>query len=283
MHSIFNRATQWRPTAAVALVVGVGTLLLAPLNLPVFAQSVPVLDQTTGHYYEVVSVPEGVTWLQARNAAQGMTYEGKKGHLVTINSAAENLFMSQNFLTAPQLEYWIGGYQDTTASDFKEPGGGWRWVTGELFGYANWRAEEPNNGGNVPPAENYLHIKEDGKWNDLSGNAIQQGYIVEYESNLPPIAQGETYYLYTANTKSLVVAFPGVLANDSDAEGNAVTAVLDSSPSSGTLVFNSDGSFSYRAKNKKVKFVSFTYQVSDGALLSAPATVNIYIAKKPPK
>ena len=30
---------------------------------------------------------------------------------------------------------WLGGYQDTSTPDYREPGGGWRWVTGEPWGY----------------------------------------------------------------------------------------------------------------------------------------------------
>jgi hypothetical protein len=41
-------------------------------------------------------------------------------------------------------------------------------------------------------------------------------------------------------------AAPGVLGNDTDAEGDPLTAVLDVGPASGTLdVFNADGSFTY--------------------------------------
>ncbi|MFA9566423.1 MAG: gamma-glutamyl-gamma-aminobutyrate hydrolase family protein, partial [Acidimicrobiales bacterium] len=43
----------------------------------------------------------------------------------------------------------------------------------------------------------------------------------------------------------LNVAAGGVLANDSDLEGNPLTAVLVSGPSNGTLSLNADGSFSY--------------------------------------
>ena len=31
--------------------------------------------------------------------------------------------------------WWLGGYQDTSTPDYREPGGGWRWVTGEPWGY----------------------------------------------------------------------------------------------------------------------------------------------------
>ncbi|MBI1916069.1 MAG: hypothetical protein HYS12_15250 [Planctomycetes bacterium] len=43
---------------------------------------------------------------------------------------------------------------------------------------------------------------------------------------------------------SLSVSAPGVLSNDSDSEGDTLTAVLVSGPSHGSLTLNSNGSFS---------------------------------------
>ena len=45
---------------------------------------------------------------------------------------------------------------------------------------------------------------------------------------------------------TLSVDAPGVLANDTDTEGDALAAsVVDSGPSSGSLTLNADGSFTY--------------------------------------
>ena len=38
---------------------------------------------------------------------------------------------------------------------------------------------------------------------------------------------------------------PGVLVNDTDAEGGALTAVLGTTTTNGTLTLNADGSFTY--------------------------------------
>jgi hypothetical protein len=50
---------------------------------------------------------------------------------------------------------WLGGFQDTSASDFVEPGGGWRWTSGAPWSFADWGQAEPNNS---PAPENYLHL-----------------------------------------------------------------------------------------------------------------------------
>ena len=43
---------------------------------------------------------------------------------------------------------------------------------------------------------------------------------------------------------TLTVAAPGVLGNDSDVDGNPLTAVRNTSPSNGSLILNANGSFS---------------------------------------
>jgi hypothetical protein len=69
-------------------------------------------------------------------------------------------------------------------------------------------------------------------------------------------------------------AAPGVLGNDTDAEGDPLTAVLDVGPASGTLdVFNADGSFTYTPADDFNGSVNFTYHANDGTADSNIATV----------
>src|SRR5436190_984533 len=49
----------------------------------------------------------------------------------------------------------------------------------------------------------------------------------------------------TPEDTQLTVSAPGVLANDSDVDGDALSAVLATGPSHGTLTLNSDGSLVY--------------------------------------
>jgi hypothetical protein len=95
------------------------------------------------HYYQAVAVPGGLTWMEAHQAAGKRTYMGVRGHLLTITSEAEQKFITSSFWP---LEYLIGAYQDHRVPDYKEPAGGWRWVTGEPWGYTCWYEGEPNNG-----------------------------------------------------------------------------------------------------------------------------------------
>ncbi len=81
--------------------------------------------------------------------------------------------------------------------------------------------------------------------------------------------------------KTLNVAAPGVLGNDSDANGDRLTAQVVSNPAKGTLSLNSDGSFSYTPnRNFKKGTDSFTYRATDGKGGTDTATVTITIGKK---
>src|SRR5690606_29372129 len=70
---------------------------------------------------------------------------------------------------------------------------------------------------------------------------------------------------------------PGVLANDTDADGDALTAVLVTGPTNGSLTLNEDGSFTYTPNEDFHGTDSFTYQASDGGQVSAEATVVITV------
>ena len=67
------------------------------------------------------------------------------------------------------------------------------------------------------------------------------------------------------------MAAPGVLANDTDPDGDPLTAVLVTGPSHGTLTLNANGSFTYTPAANFTGTDSFTYRASDGTLNSSPA------------
>jgi hypothetical protein len=93
--------------------------------------------------------------------------------------------------------------------------------------------------------------------------------------NRAPVAANDSFS--TAQNTTLNVAAPGVLANDSDPEGNAITAALVSGPARGTLTLNADGSFIYTPASGFTGSDSFTYQASDGSLASNMATVSLTV------
>ena len=98
--------------------------------------------------------------------------------------------------------------------------------------------------------------------------------------NDAPVAVADSYQ--TNEDVALTVPAAGVLANDSDAENNALTAVLVTSvaPASGTLSLSPSGSFSYNPAAGFHGTATFTYRVVDDGVppvQSAPATVVITV------
>src|SRR5213076_2798618 len=81
----------------------------------------------------------------------------------------------------------------------------------------------------------------------------------------------------TPEDTTLTVSAPGVLANDSDVDGDPLTAILISGPVHGTLTLNSNGGFSYTPALNYNGPDTFTYKANDGQADSAPATVSITV------
>src|SRR5213594_548401 len=89
------------------------------------------------------------------------------------------------------------------------------------------------------------------------------------------VAADDTYS--TPEDTTLTVIAPGLLANDSDVDGDPLTAVLLSGPAHGTLSLNTNGSFTYTPALNYNGPDSFTYKANDGSLESGEATVTITI------
>jgi VCBS repeat-containing protein len=77
--------------------------------------------------------------------------------------------------------------------------------------------------------------------------------------------------------KTSVVISQGLLVNDSDAEGNSLTAVIVSNPSNGSVVLNSDGKFTYTPNANFNGTDTFSYKASDGISFSNIATVTVNV------
>ena len=91
-----------------------------------------------------------------------------------------------------------------------------------------------------------------------------------------PTSADDSYSIANQGTSpALVVAAPGVLANDADPNGQAITAALVAPPTHGSLTFQTDGSFVYFPAANFFGTDTFTYQNSDGQLQGNIATVTI--------
>jgi ribosomal protein L27 len=98
-------------------------------------------------------------------------------------------------------------------------------------------------------------------------------------TNNAPIAAADAY-AGTEDQVLVVAAAAGVLANDSDPDGDAVavSAFDATSAQGGAVVMNPDGSFSYTPAGNFNGSDSFSYSVTDGRGGTAVATVTLAVA-----
>ncbi len=100
--------------------------------------------------------------------------------------------------------------------------------------------------------------------------------------NDAPTAAPESYL--TDRDVALTVPPPGVLQNDSDVDGDALTAVLGQQAAHGVVSLSSNGGLTYTPAAGYTGSDSFTYRASDGTLSSTPATVSLTVTavNRPP-
>src|SRR4029077_9655172 len=136
-----------------------------------------------------------------------------------------------------------------------QPGG----AIGGRSRYAQYRVDLASTDPNATPAVDDVTV----------------GYAL-VPPNHPPVAMADSYS-GTQDTP-LTIAAPGVLANDTDADGDALTAVLVAPTAHGAPALNANGGFGYTPAAGFSGVDGFTYKANDGKDDSSVATVTITIA-----
>ncbi|MEM9218254.1 MAG: Ig-like domain-containing protein [Cyanobacteria bacterium P01_F01_bin.150] len=95
------------------------------------------------------------------------------------------------------------------------------------------------------------------------------------DPNELPVAEGDSYTL--DEDTILTIDAAGVLGNDTDADGDVLTAELGEGAQNGTLTLNADGSFSYEPNINFSGEDRFTYRANDGEGASEFATVALTV------
>lgn len=107
------------------------------------------------------------------------------------------------------------------------------------------------------------------------GQSVQRAAALTVQVNQAPIAAADAYS--TSFNTPLVVPVPGVLVNDTDPNGESLTAALVAGPSHGALTLDLNGSFTYTPAPGYSGPDAFTYQASDGVLGSGITTVGLTV------
>jgi hypothetical protein len=168
------------------------SLLLAS---PSLAQSLPWLRSPVNlRWYaaapRATSRTEAMDWARANGA-----------ELATVRSAQEQAWLESQFFaqTSPWSFHWLGLFQDPLDPNFAEPGGGWKWLSGEPTTYFNWAAGAPDN---AAPGESFARTRgaldpsAPGAWEDADdvANAAPSGLLDWH------IGAGQIVLFNTANS-----------------------------------------------------------------------------------
>ena len=123
----------------------------------------PIVDPANRHTYYGVT---GALWTESERFANAMG-----GHLAVPNDAAENAWLTANFLNVPNgfISAMIGVHDQLKEGTFQAVDA----IGGAAVAYAPWSAGEPNNQGN----EDMVHLLPAGTWNDLTRYSIQPAII----------------------------------------------------------------------------------------------------------
>ncbi len=120
--------------------------------------------------------------------------------------------------------------------------------------------------------DGFSYVAVDG----FGNSAVTQVTITVSGVNDLAVAVEDSYA--TDEDTPLSVDAPGVLGNDSEADGDLLTAVLVDGPAHGTLELAADGSFVYTPEADFNGEDSFSYAAADSFEASAPATVSITVS-----
>ena len=126
------------------------------------------------HRYQIYD--ENLTWEQAKAKCESLG-----GHLVTITSHEEQEFIERLLRNSDTNfdAYWLGARANES--------GWWHWVTDEVFErqYQDFAAGQPDGSGV------FLAISElnssSWKWNDVSDNGTERGFICEWDLEQPEV------------------------------------------------------------------------------------------------
>ncbi len=138
-----------------------------------------------------------------------------------------------------------------------------------------------NGSFNYQPAANYNGVDN---FTYRAVDLMLNSNVVMVTININPVndvpsAGNNNFNLSQGGT--LTVPAPGVLNNDTDIDGDPLTAVKLTNPAHGTLTLNANGSFTYKPVASYYGTDQFTYCASDGVACSASATVFLNIAQVP--
>lgn len=143
-------------------------------------------SEYNGHYYKVYN--DTMTWHKAKEYCEKIG-----GHLVTITSSNEQMFIQQLINThGTHNSYWLGAFRALPTKDQWLNGispTDWIWITGEEFLYSNWDDKQPDYYDRKElllmlwKKSNNNKTGRSFSWNDVPPSyQVDMGFICEWDS-----------------------------------------------------------------------------------------------------
>lgn len=109
------------------------------------------------------------------------------------------------------------------------------------------------------------------------GNSVSSARVIVTVAPVNDVPVGNNDFYTISEDVTLPVSGAGVLANDSDADGDTLSARLISDVSQGTLTLGADGRFTYRPTTNFYGIDTFSYSPTDGGSTGAVTIVTINV------
>jgi VCBS repeat-containing protein len=123
--------------------------------------------------------------------------------------------------------------------------------------------------GDFSGADSFTYRANDG----IAESNLATVTITVQPVNDAPVAHDDSIWVVAETARE--IASPGVLADDVDVEGDAMTATLVDPPAHATVSLQTDGSYTYVPANGYTGPDHFTYKAHDGVIGSNVATVRV--------
>lgn len=162
-------------------------------NLVYIENAAGPVQYDNGFYYTQKGIKTGVqpiTWTAAK--ALGESIVGATMYIINSTTEEDAVYQGlqhMGLIGNDGVAFWLGLFQDLSASDYLEPDGGWYWVDGTPLTYQNWWSSEPNDwpSDSKDGEENHAQFEFSNnreKWNDmgLADNDGQSYPIFEYKA-----------------------------------------------------------------------------------------------------